>query len=402
MPELLPTDNAVLKPTGTDGGPIVLLTTSLDWGGTEGNVVELTRGYLRRNIRPVVVVDHGPLHRLPALEAAGVEVHVVDAAADWSASRYRAALRQVLNRVNARIVHVNTWEWTAEIFQVVRSMHLPLVYTVHATVPNKAQVKTAFSKKLLPYLKLRWAYIKENPVVINISDVSNHNFRRRFPQVRTTRRVYCGTYVPPAASDAAAGGQAPQVLWVGSMIERKRPLWALEVWRKVVARCPQAHLNLVGGGPLLAQVRAQEASFPPGTLSIPGNVSDMSDLLEHSQIMFHTATQEGIPKNILYANTFGFPTVSTNVGAIPEAVQPGKTGFLADVDDQDALVEGLCALIEDPERRGAMGRAARALGETHFDLEHHIDETLRVYSEVCGVPLAVTPVQEGERPATLT
>ncbi len=401
MSDLPSKSDTLSKPSGTDGGPIVLLTTALDWGGTEGNVVALALGYQRRNIHPVVVVDHGPLHRLPALEAAGIEVHVLDTAPDWSSVRYRTALRQVLKQVKARIVHANIWERQAEAFQAVRSLRLPLVYTVHTTIPLKAQVKTAFTKKLLPYLKLRWAYIKENPVVINISDVSDANFRRRFPQVRTTRRIYLGTYVPPVASDASAGGQAAQVLWVGSMIERKRPLWALEVWRQVVARCPQAHLRLVGGGPLLDEARAQGASFPPGTLTIPGNVSDMSDLLEQSQIMFHTAMQEGIPTNILYANTFGIPTVSTDVGAIPEAVQQGKTGFLVNVEDQDALVEGLCTLIQDPERRGEMGRAARALGETHFDLEQHIDETLRVYAEVCGVPVTAAPLQQRTRPATL-
>jgi len=62
----------------------------------------------------------------------------------------------------------------------------------------------------------------------------------------------------------------------------------------------------------------------------------------------------------------GLPAVATRAGVHPEIVTPGEDGELAD--DDVALERILDRLIEDPARRAALGRAARAKLERQYSL----------------------------------
>lgn len=65
------------------------------------------------------------------------------------------------------------------------------------------------------------------------------------------------------------------------------------------------------------------------------------------------------PMAILEAMAMGTPVVSTTVGAIPEFVLDGETGFLVPPDDGDRLVAALQWALEDRERLHELGQTAR-------------------------------------------
>ncbi|HMR31938.1 MAG TPA: glycosyltransferase family 4 protein [Geminicoccaceae bacterium] len=65
----------------------------------------------------------------------------------------------------------------------------------------------------------------------------------------------------------------------------------------------------------------------------------------------------GIP--LVEAMAAGLPVVATRTGGIPEIVADGETGLLVERGDADGLASAILALLGDPERRLAMGRAGR-------------------------------------------
>jgi glycosyltransferase involved in cell wall biosynthesis len=60
--------------------------------------------------------------------------------------------------------------------------------------------------------------------------------------------------------------------------------------------------------------------------------------------------------------------VATATGGVSSIVVDGDTGIVVGVDDFDALVDATAGLVADPERRRAMGEAARAHCEERFSL----------------------------------
>jgi glycosyltransferase involved in cell wall biosynthesis len=67
------------------------------------------------------------------------------------------------------------------------------------------------------------------------------------------------------------------------------------------------------------------------------------------------------------ATAAGLPVITTDVGALAEAVTPGETGLVVPPNDVLALRGALDGLLGDPARRRAMGRAGHALARARFD-----------------------------------
>ena len=70
---------------------------------------------------------------------------------------------------------------------------------------------------------------------------------------------------------------------------------------------------------------------------------------------------------LMEATAASLPVITTDVGALAEAVRPSETGLIVPPKDVSALRQALDALLHDPARRRAMGRAGHALARTLFD-----------------------------------
>jgi glycosyltransferase involved in cell wall biosynthesis len=60
------------------------------------------------------------------------------------------------------------------------------------------------------------------------------------------------------------------------------------------------------------------------------------------------------------------PTISTNVGGVPELIDHGKTGFLADVGDVDTMAKYAIDVLSDEKRLREMGELARFEAQSRF------------------------------------
>jgi glycosyltransferase involved in cell wall biosynthesis len=80
-----------------------------------------------------------------------------------------------------------------------------------------------------------------------------------------------------------------------------------------------------------------------------------------------TSRQEGGPKGVLESMATGVPVVTTRVGQAPDVVDDGRNGLLADVDDVEALVDGVRRIHDDPALRDRLRREGRPTAEAYAD-----------------------------------
>lgn len=85
--------------------------------------------------------------------------------------------------------------------------------------------------------------------------------------------------------------------------------------------------------------------------------SDVNDILLDSDVLAVPSVAEPFGRVALEAMALGKPVVGTLAGGLPEVVVPGETGILVPPNDADRLAEGIRALLDDPQRAEAMGRA---------------------------------------------
>jgi mannosyltransferase len=91
---------------------------------------------------------------------------------------------------------------------------------------------------------------------------------------------------------------------------------------------------------------------------------------------------EGFGLTPLEAMASGSPVVATRVGAFEELIKDGETGHLVDIEDVDAMVKHTDALLSDPDRLAAWGKAAREHAAANFQLQHEADAIIAVYRQL--------------------
>lgn len=103
-----------------------------------------------------------------------------------------------------------------------------------------------------------------------------------------------------------------------------------------------------------------------------GYVSDLPTELAKASVFALPSNQEGLGIAGLEAMSSGLPVVSTFCGGPEEYIIDGKNGFLVPKDNPDAMAQKLKLLLENPEIRLSMGRAARK----HI-IENYSKETIK-------------------------
>jgi len=183
--------------------------------------------------------------------------------------------------------------------------------------------------------------------------------------------VYNGLTLAPAATNRKAG--RPLVItYVGWMVEEKGIFESLEVFKRVRLQYPDVQFVVAGGGTKLeefaATVRRERLDNSVHLLGwIPKE--RVFPLLAESDVFLFASHSEGMPNAVLEAMAAGVPVVTTRVGALPDIINHGKNGFLANVNDVNALTESVLEVCGDKELAIQVGKNARRTIEEHFDIE---------------------------------
>jgi glycosyltransferase involved in cell wall biosynthesis len=176
------------------------------------------------------------------------------------------------------------------------------------------------------------------------------------PNAADFDRIECRAQEPAEHARPAR----PALLAVGRLVRQKRVDLMLEALRRLPAETG-AHLTLLGDGPLRAELQRRVARLGLGErVRFEGFQPNPYPWMARSDVFVLASDHEGLPNAMIEAQGLGLPAVSTDCRYGPnEIIEPEGTGLLVPTGDAAALAAALALLLEDPERRRAMGEAAR-------------------------------------------
>jgi len=155
----------------------------------------------------------------------------------------------------------------------------------------------------------------------------------------------------------------------------------LDAFARIAACIPRAHLVCVGDGPERAAVRRLAQGLRlNGRVQFVGTLAPSFNLHDLFDVSVLCSVTEASPNSVLEAMAAARPVIATRVGGVPDAVHDGTTGVLVPARDPQALAAALRAVLENPERAQALGRAAQAYVRAEHH-EHHVIERLSAWYE---------------------
>ena len=138
---------------------------------------------------------------------------------------------------------------------------------------------------------------------------------------------------------------------------------------------------IAGDGPGRHELAAKIAQEPwRDHVTLLGHRADVPNVLASLDVLvLPSYAHEGIPQIILQAEAMARAVVATTVGGIPEVVEDGVTGLLVSPRNPEALAEQIRAVLDYPELRTRLGRAARKNIEKHYSLDAMGEALLGLY-----------------------
>ncbi len=106
-------------------------------------------------------------------------------------------------------------------------------------------------------------------------------------------------------------------------------------------------------------------------------VATLMDISDVVVLPYRAITQSAVLQ-IAYA--CGKPVVATRVGGLPDVVEEGRSGLLAEAGDPQSLAQAIIALLSSPQKE-AMGAYARTLAEHKYSWRKLADELRAIFEQ---------------------
>ena len=185
------------------------------------------------------------------------------------------------------------------------------------------------------------------------------------------RLIGCNAhYIPNPVEDVPEGYERKEskhsILWVARISPIKRPKDAISIFRKVLARFPDATLTMLGGtrSKIAKEIirEVQSDSVLTNSVRIPGFSDRIWDFYSTASVFLSTSAMEGAPCTFMEAAAAGVPIVGYNLPYV-EYVR-GNAGFIPiEQGNVNAAADAICKLFENDEERAKAGAANRATFE---------------------------------------
>ena len=172
------------------------------------------------------------------------------------------------------------------------------------------------------------------------------------------------------------------VMHISNFRSLKRTLDVVRVFAQVRQAVP-AKLILIGSGPELALAKAEADRL--GVMDstwILGRQEAIENLLPLADVLLLTSETESFSLVTLEAMSCAVPTVTTNVGGLPEVVLDGKTGFLDPIGDIEALSSHVLRILKDRDLARSLGQAGRKRAQQLFEQKKVIPQYVSLYQSV--------------------
>jgi glycosyltransferase involved in cell wall biosynthesis len=171
---------------------------------------------------------------------------------------------------------------------------------------------------------------------------------------------------------------------VGRREYAKGQRYVLEALSLLIGDRPRLRLLIAGR----SGRQAEQLSRITGQLALGerveflGHRADVPDLLAAADVFVFPSLYEGLPGVLIEAMALGLPIVASDLEAIREVVEVGRSALLVPPGDPEALALAIARLLDDRALARSFGAYGRRVFEQRFTLERSTQRMVDLYRDL--------------------
>lgn len=365
------------------------------WAGAEVQVYGLLNALVREpsvSLQAILLND-GKLAE--KLRHAGVTVRIID--------ERRHSFREIASLVRSQladekidILHTHRYKENIIGALTKRSLGIPhLVQTIHGQPEQFSGLRRL---KMAAYTTAhRFVTRRYFDRIITVSDDIARTMKSiydpgRMVTIHNAVDIDAVIAKRPAADlrrELGVSPDQPLIGNVGRMVPVKGFDLFLQFAKQLHALRPAVRFLLVGDGPQKEVYEKLAGEYGlAGVVHFTGFRDDVWDIINALDVFVLTSRHEGVPVVMLEAMLLQKAVVATAVGGVPEVIHDGISGFLVASGDLKSLLVRTIMLLDDPEKRHAIGQSARVCVIEEFSITSQKERVLQVYRDLTTAGVA--------------
>lgn len=288
-------------------------------------------------------------------------------------------IRKIIKKINPDVIALHSSKAGILGRLVGKSLNIPTIFTAHSWSFAGEQSRR---KKLLYTFVEKWVG-KYTHGVITVSEF-DYDKAIELGVIPTKKMdvIHNGIH-DLKSNEIRQRGSASiiNMLMVARFAEPKDHMLLLKSLQQVQSK--KWHLTLVGGGPLLEEVKRFVAQNQLITqVTFVGEDRNVAAQLQEADIFILISKSEGLPLSIIEAMREGIPVIASDVGGVSELIDHQKNGLLVKKGDEIALTEALNHLIDSEPCRHKLGKKARKKFISQFTFSIMYQRTEEYYRNI--------------------
>ena len=376
----------------------------VDAGGQNVHVAALAHQMGRRGAEVDVYTrrDHPELAD-SVRSAPGVTVHHVSAGPPAAVSKddllphmddFAERLAAVWARRPPDVVHAHFWMSGLAALRAAAPLGVPVLQTFHALGVVKRRHQGDYDPSPPERLEVEREIIRRVDRIVATCTDEVFELVRLGASNRNLTVIPCGVDLDLFDHDGPREPRRPgrsRLVCAGRLVQRKGFGNAISV----LPQLPDTEL-IIAGGPERSRLAADPEARRLHELAREEGVEDrvelrgrvgrqgLARLVRSADVLVTVPWYEPFGIVPLEAMACGVPVVASAVGGLVDSVVDGVTGSHVPPRDPDRLAAALRALLADPERRAAYGRAGVERARRLYDWRRIAAATLDAYEDVAG------------------
>ncbi len=170
---------------------------------------------------------------------------------------------------------------------------------------------------------------------------------------------------------------------VGRLSEEKGTKYLIRAMGLLRERIPELRLVVVGAGPQKAELEALVVALDlKSRVEFVGWQHDIQSYLDSWDLFILPSLQEGFGVAAVEAMSSGLPVIASRVGGLEEVIIDGKTGWLVEPGNPEALARQIQLVLYNQCERHQVAEAGRQFAMEHFSTETMVRKIRAIY-ELC-------------------
>ena len=176
----------------------------------------------------------------------------------------------------------------------------------------------------------------------------------------------------------------PLIGYIGRLSAEKGVQHFVQALPAILSEQQDLRVLIGGDGQLKESIeKSLDAEKITARVDLPGWISheDLPNYLNQLRLLVLPSYTEGLPNIMLEAMACGTPVLATPVGAIPDVIRDGETGFIMEDNSPECIARNLLRALHDPDLEGVAERGRRFV-EREFTFEKAVERWKGILEDV--------------------